>query len=104
MLDEGDMERVENTSAHGVPEMVGFCVRSVANQNAWSQTLVDFRVVGLDEGERAAPNFAEVGQGRDAPRPYFIRSPPIQGGSGGEIRKISGGGAEFIPERGGSIA
>jgi hypothetical protein len=85
MLDKGDMERVENASAYSVPETVGFYVWSIANQDAWLRTLVDFGIVGLDEGERVAPNFAEMGQGRDMPRPYLVRSSPIQGGSGGEI-------------------
>ena len=60
MFDERDMIGIEYASGGGVPKAVGFCVWGIANENARGGSLEDFRIVGLNEGERPASNFAEM--------------------------------------------
>ena len=74
MLDESDMVRVEYLTGTCVPEVVGFCMWGIANEDARGGSLEDFWVMGLDKGKCSASNFAEVGQGGFAIKPKFIGS------------------------------
>jgi hypothetical protein len=79
------MEGVENAFIHGVTETVGLHVRGIPNKNTGARLAVDLWIVCLDEGEGAAPDLAEVGQGRDVASLYLVRSFPIQGGERSKV-------------------
>ena len=61
MLKEGYMEGVEDGSICCVPEAIGLGVRRITYKDAGMGAVVDLRVVGLNQGEGTAANFAEVG-------------------------------------------
>ena len=61
MLDECDMETVEDLPRIRVPETVGLRIGHVANQDAMLGSLIDLRVVSLDQCEGLTPDFMEVG-------------------------------------------
>ena len=79
MLKEGNMERVEYAAVSGVPEAVRFSVWSVPDENARTRTTENFRIAGLNQGEGATADFAEVRERGGAASPYFVGHFPIKG-------------------------
>jgi len=67
------MEGVKNAAIHSIPEAVGLHVRGIPNKYTWAEAAVNLWIVRLDEGEGAAPDFVEVGQGGEAASPHLIR-------------------------------
>ncbi len=61
MLNDGDMEGVEDLPGGIIPQSVRLRIRRVSDQDAWAGSLVDLRVVGLDQRKGTASDFTQVG-------------------------------------------
>jgi hypothetical protein len=97
VFNERNVKRVENAVTGGVPQPVGFCVRTVTDHYAGKGAREKFGVVGVDERIGTAPDFTEVGKGRETFEPELIRRSAMKGSGWGEVCEKSGSCRELVP-------
>ena len=68
------------------------------NQSLYREAREKFRVVGVDECIGAAPDFTEVGKGREAFEPELVRCSAMKGSRWGEVCEKSGSCGELVPQ------
>jgi hypothetical protein len=79
-------------------------VRTVTNHYTGKGAREKLRVVGVDERIGAAPDFMEVGKGREVFEPELVRCSAMKGSRWGEVCEKSGNCKELVPHGWWSLA
>jgi hypothetical protein len=98
VLNEFYMERVEDAISMWIPKTERLRVRSISDEDTGDGTMVNLRVVSGDKGKSTTSKFLEVGEGRLATVPQFIRSLTVVCRSASEVSEVRSSSDELVPQ------